>query len=49
MNLNEIIEAWGKVMKEIPFETFKPIYKRLKNNELVLEEYKERFKKKRKK
>lgn len=49
MNLNEIIIAWGALKEFIPFDTYKPMYKRLNDNELVLKEYKERFKKKRKK
>ena len=49
MNLNEIIIAWGTLKEFIPFDTYKPMYKRLNNNELVIKEYKEKFKIKRKK
>ena len=49
MNLNEIIIAWGELKELIPFDTYKSMYKRLNNNELVIKEYKEKFKIKRKK
>ena len=32
MNLNEIIIAWGTLKEFIPFDTYKPMYKRLNND-----------------
>ena len=46
MNLSEIIKLWGECEMKIPFITYKALIRRLKTNELVVKEYKEKYLKK---
>ena len=49
MNLSKIIKLWNECEIRIPFITYKALIRRLKTNDLVIKEYKEKFKIKRKK
>jgi hypothetical protein len=43
MNLSEIIKLWNECEISIPFITYKALIRRLKTNELVAKEYKEKY------